>query len=173
MKKLLTALIGVSVTIALAFAIAGCTTTTKITNNPDGTSVTNTVTHLDPQRTSTVIKAIIPPAVVLAVNQEPATRQYLEKAQIAVCAAASAGKFSPDELRAAIDATGVKEIQTPEVQAAIQSIYGIYEAYYGDVVAAKLNGNEWLVPVLTAICDGLRDGLAASPAAPVIVTPVK
>ncbi len=171
MKKLIT-ILGIALA---AMVIVGCSTTEKVITLPDGSTATNTTTRLDPVRTSNAIKAILPTAVTFAISQEPSSRVYIEKAQLAVCATASAGKFSPDELKAAIEATGVKEIQTPEVQTAIQAIYGIYQAYYGDVVAAKLNQNEWLVPVLSAICDGLRDGLNASKPQPVtgqlVITP--
>lgn len=148
-----------------AFLFTGCVSTRTISTDANGVSQTNTVTHLDPQRTANAIQAIIPPAVQLAVAEQPAAREYIVKAQIAVCTAAAAGNLTPDQLKAAVDATGVKELQTPEAQAAISAVFGIYQAYYGDVVAQKLNQNQWLQPVLSAICKGLSDGLAAAPVA--------
>jgi hypothetical protein len=153
-----------AVALVAAGCLTGCITQQHVTTLPDGTSVTNVVKKLDPQRTAKAIKAIIPPAVTFAVKQEPSSRVYIAKAQAAICFSAAAGKFSPEELKAAIEATGIKEIQTPEVEAALQAVYGIYDAYYGDVIAQKLNQNEWLIPVLTAMCDGLTDGLTNAPA---------
>lgn len=153
-----------AVALLAAGCITGCMTERNVITSPDGTSVTNTVTKLDPVRTGKAIKAIITPATTFAVNEVPEARPYLEKAQVAICTAAAAGKYSPEELKAAVDATGINEIKTPEVQAAIQSVYGIYDAYYGDVLFQKLNQNEWLIPVLTSICQSLKDGLSAVPA---------
>jgi hypothetical protein len=160
-----------SVALLAAGCFTGCMTEQHVTTAPDGTSVTNTVTKLDPARTSKAIHAIITPATSLAVSEEPKVRPYVEKAQVAICTAAAAGKYSPDELKAAINATGINEIKTPEVQAALQSVYGIYDAYFGDVVAQKLNQNDWLIPVLSSICESLKDGLAPPAPSKIHVTP--
>lgn len=165
-------LISISIAAVLWLLLTtGCTTTQQITHWPDGTSTTNAVKQLDPQKTASAIRFIIPSAVTIAVAHEPSAREYIAKAQVAICFAASAGQTSPDQLKAAVNATGVREIQTPEAQTAITAVYGIYEAYYGDVIAQKLDQNQWLIPVLRAICDGLTEGLANAPVPPPVVKP--
>lgn len=150
----------------LAVMLTGCATTQNITQFPDGTSVTNVVTKLDPARTAAALRVIVVTGTRIAVTQDPESREYLSKAQLAICTAAAAGQVSPEQLKSAVDATGIKELKTPEAQVAISSVYGIYQAYYGDVVAQKLNQNEWLVPVLAAICEGLSDGLTTDAPVP-------
>ena len=115
--------------------------------------------QLDPQRTAAVIKTIVPPATRYAIAKEPQCRQWLVDVKVAICTLSESGKVTPDDLKTAVASTGINEIQTPESQAAIQAVYGIYEAYFADVTAQKLDQVQWLSPVLNAICDGLNDGL--------------
>lgn len=139
----------------MAFALmmaTGCRTVT----NADG----STTQQLDPQRTANVIRAIVPPAVKIAEAQKPEVKKYLIDVQVVTCALTSSTNVSPASLKAAVESTGIKEIETPEIEATIQSIYAIYSAYYGDVVAQKLPAQEWCVPVLKAICDGVTEGLS-------------
>ena len=141
---------------------SGCKTTTTVSQGPDGSSVTNSVTTIDPARTSAVIKAIIPPAVRLAVTKEPKSYKWITDAQIAICALSASTNVTPALLKAVVtQATG--QAPTPEVQATAESIYGIYAAYWQDVVLAKTDQNAQLAalrPVLEALCESLTIGLA-------------
>jgi hypothetical protein len=147
---------------ALTLTQTGCKTTQTVTLWPDGTATTNTVTRIDPQRTTNAINAIITAGVKVAIATEPKASYYIAKVQVAVCTVANSGNLTPENLRAAVDATGIKELKAEEVQVAIASIYGIYQFYYGEVVSHQLNQSQWLVPVLQSICDSLSNGLALS-----------
>lgn len=155
--------------------LMGCRTTEKVTNNtvvttdPTGVtstntvSVTNSVTTIDPVRTSAAIKAIVPPVVRLAIAQKPDLKQYFVDAKVAVCTLTSSTNVSPTDLKLVVAQTKLTQLQTPEVQAAIESIFGIYSAVWGDALNKQLSSNERLavmVPILQSICEALGEGLA-------------
>ena len=119
----------------------------------------STAIQINPQSTASVIHAIVPPAVRLAVAKQPESAKWILDAQVVICSLSSSTNVSPASLKAAVASTGIKEIQTPEIEATIESIYGLYSAYYADVVAQKLNANQWCGPVLQAICESLTQGL--------------
>lgn len=149
--------------IAIAsFGLVGCTTVENHTTNPDGSITTNFVKTIDAQRTATAIRNVVPPAVSLACLESTNARPYISDARVAICALADSGKVTPQDLKGAVDSSGVKSIQTPEIEVAITTVYGIYSAYYGDVINQQLSKNAQtaaLVPVLQALCDAIGQGL--------------
>lgn len=152
-----------SIFVSLMICSSGCTTNKTVTSNADGNPATTKGTTLDPERTAEVIRAIIPAAVRLAIAREPDSRVWIHDAQLAVCAISDSKKVSPKDLKRAVKQSGVQQLQTPEAQAAIEAVYGIYTAYYGDVINQNLSARAQtaaLVPVLKAICESLSEGLA-------------
>lgn len=116
--------------------------------------------QFDATRTATVLRTMLPPAVKVAVSQEPSVKPWIRDAQVAVCLLVDTGNVTPGDLKAAIATTGIREINTPESQAVIESVFAIYAATYSDAVAKHLDPTN-MVPVLKGICDGLSDGLLA------------
>src|SRR5690349_7388698 len=148
MKKIILIIGVVSLT---AITFTGCVTKQVVnqrpvvTTNPDGSTVTNivsttnSVTTIDPVRTSNAIRAIVPPAVKLTITESTNARPIITDIKIVICGLASTTHVSPEDLKIAVDSTGIKSIQTPEIEAAIQTVYAIYSAYYGDVVNERLS----------------------------------
>jgi hypothetical protein len=149
---------------ALLLPLTACKTTEKTIVWPDGSTTTEQVRQFDPDRTAQAVRAIVPSAVKLAIAKEPKARGYIEKAQLAVCSIVAAQKdLSPESLRLAVKATGLNDLETPEVQAAVATVYGIYQAYFSDVLQQQFSDNETmqnLSVVLLAVCDALSEGLA-------------
>lgn len=149
MKTKIKILIGVLMIFVLT--ITGC----KTVVDQSGSSAQ----QLDPQRTAGVIRAIVPPAVRLAVAKYPDTTKWFLDAKVVICALSTSTNVSPSDLKTAIKSIGVREIQTPEINATIEAVYGIYSAYYADVVRQKLPAQQWCSPVLSALCESLGQGL--------------
>lgn len=148
------ALIGLTV-------LVGCTTTSVVTNNPDGTSTTNTVKTLDIAKTTNAINAAVPVVVRLAIQKTPESRKYLSDAALAIMVFTSTSQtFDPDALNKAIlDAVG-GDVLSPDAISAIDAAIALYKAYYGDAVLAKLNSRPWLIPILNSLSQSILKGLA-------------
>jgi hypothetical protein len=152
----------VAVVIGLfALVMTGCKSTQTITRNPDGTSVTNTVNTFDVQKAVNAITIAVPGTVRLSVARYPQVEPYLRDTVTAIRLLTSGNKYDPASLHAAIATTHIRELQSDDVQAAIDTIAGLYKAYYGDVVEQKLNQVDSLVPILNAIADSIEIGLAS------------
>jgi hypothetical protein len=136
----------------------GCKTTATTTVSG---GVTNTVqtTSLDPERTAGVIQALVPAGVALAAEKDTNSIAYFRASSILLHALVDNGATDPAQVKATLDTISVKELRTPEAAAVTQAALGIYQAYFADVVARKLDNNQWLVPVLTAIAEGIDAGL--------------
>ncbi len=137
--------------------LAGCATRTV----PAGDGTIVTIRQFDPDRTATVLRTMLPPAVRIAVAKEPQVAPWILDAKVAVCALVDSGKVTPADLKAAVGSTGIKEIDTPESQALIESAFAIYSAAYSDAISKHLDATN-MIPVLKGICDGLNDGLGES-----------
>jgi hypothetical protein len=165
--------IGIAALAAAVITLTGCVTKQTVTQTSPGVFATNTVTTIDPVRTSAAIHSIVPGGVELAVSKAPNVRPYIVDAQVAICSLTDSTNLSPDALKAVVAQTGIQQIQTPEIETVIASVYGLYSAYYGDVINQQLDKNAQtaaLVPVLQAICESLGEGLAQS-APPLLPSP--
>jgi hypothetical protein len=143
------------VSLALAASLAlpavfstGCTTT--------GTGQST----FDLQKATNAIRATVPIAVRLAIQNKPETEQYFRQALVVITLLGDNGKFDPTELHNALMDIPVPELQTPEVLASIDGAVGLYRLAFGEVVSNKLSQVQWLGPVLAALGDSIREGLA-------------
>lgn len=162
MKKLELSVIagGLLLLVGILALQPGCKTSEVITKNPDGTSVTNTVNRFDAQKAVNAITISVPAATRLSVARYPQAKPYLLDAVTVIRGLTSSSKLDPASLHAAIATTRIRELQSDDVQAAIDTVAALYKAYYGDVVEQKLNQVDNLVPILNAIADGIETGLA-------------
>ncbi len=153
-----------------SLALAGCSTTTEIstTTGTNGVPVviTNMVRHFDAVKTAKVMHQVIPAAVVYANKSVPQYRQYIVDAQVAACALVGSTNVSPASIHAIFEQAGINNIRAPETEGVAATVYGIYSAFYDDLVTARLPQNEIvanMTVLLQAICDSLSEGLAKSP----------
>ena len=149
----------------------GCKTTSTVTVHPDGSSTTNTVTHFDATSTVKVMHQIIPPAVKYADQATPQYQQYIVDAQVAACSLVGSTNVTPDALKSVMESTGINGIKTPEIEGVVTSVYGIYSAFYDDLVTAHLPQNQIvdsMTVLLQGLCDSLTEGLNSSP--PVVIS---
>lgn len=155
-----------------AVITTGCMGVQKVSINPiTGISETNTVEQLDPNKVATGLKTIIPGAVKLVPSQY---RIYVVDAQGAACSLIGSTNVTPDDINAIFNQTGIASIKTPEVEGVTVTIYGIYSAFYDDLVLAHLPQNQIVADmtiVLQGICDSLTTGLNESAPATVTIPP--
>lgn len=137
----------------ILFCIVSLFTGCVSTQNTDGT-VTR---KFDAERTAQVLENMLPPAVKLAVAKEPKSMEWITSAKFVICTLADSGKVTPQDLKSALAVTHIEEIQTPEIQAVIESVFGIYKAAYADSVTAGMQPQ--MATVLRGICAGLSEGL--------------
>ena len=161
MKRAQASILVVVTALVICCVGTGCRTVTS-TEVANGATNIVTRTELDPQKTASAIRAGIPAGVILALQKDPESEVYLRAAAIVLRAAAARGEYDPDQVQQTLQAMPVSELRTPEATAAISAAMGLYRAYLGDVVGAKLEAEEWAVPILKAIADGLWDALPAA-----------
>lgn len=149
---------------------SGCSTTTTqvVTANPNGTFTTNViVTHqFDAAKTVKVMNRVVPQAVVYADKAAPQYRQYIVDAQVAACALVGSTNVTPADLKVVFAQTGITTIQTPEIEDAVATIYGLYSDFYDQLVAAHLPQDQIVANmtlIIQGLCDSLSAGLAQSP----------
>ena len=167
--------IGLAAIGALALTLTtGCSTTTTVTANPNGTFTTNTVHQFDAQKTVKIMHRVIPQAVVYANRTVPQYRPFIVDAQVAACALVGSTNVTPENLKVVFAQTGITGIQTPEIEDAVATIYGLYSDFYDQLVAAHLPQDQIVANmtlIIQALCDSLSAGLAqsqptATPASP-------
>lgn len=113
----------------------------------------------DPAKTVAAIRAVVPPAVALAVAEEPRTRVYFAAAVVVIQTLEAKGPVSPQALQDALAGIGVKELRTDEARVAVAAALGIYSAFWGDAVSAKLDAAAFAGPVLSALREALIIGI--------------
>lgn len=115
---------------------------------------------IDAPHTASAIRNAAPPLIRLAIADYPETKAYFVAVDVVIQAAISGGTYDAKVLAAEVDAVGAQfNFTDPHAKAAavagVESAFGLYKAYAGDVVTAKLNTITWLAPVLPAVHDAL------------------
>src|SRR5689334_1088781 len=98
----------------LFYLCAGCKSTQTITNNPDGTSVTNTVNQFDVQKAVNAVSISVPAATRLSVARYPQAKPYLRDAVTVIRGLTSGSKLDPAALHDAIATTRIRELQSDD-----------------------------------------------------------
>ena len=138
------------------FLINGCKTV--ITNNPDGTSVTNKV--VDVKTVTNSINFVVPLAVQVAVGADTNSVPYFNAAIVTIQVLARQGEYDPQYLEDSLKASS--GLQTPEAKLAIQAGLGLYKAYIADSINLNSKKLDYGV-VLVAFSEALKTGLAREP----------
>lgn len=134
--------------LACSLCLPACVTT------PQGTKT------LDIPRTTNAINAVVPVAVRLAIQKQPASRQYLADAAAAISLFTStSATFDPDALNREIQTAVGQDVLSPDALTAIDAAVALYKAYYGDALLARLNTPDWLLPVLQSLSSSITKGL--------------
>lgn len=107
------------------------------------------------QAAATAIRALVPAAVQYAAAQDTNTVPYLKASALALDIAVANGQYTPDQIKAALNAVNAKELHTPLAQAAVLAGVGLYEGFFQTTVVS----NEDAVLVITSIASSIRAGL--------------
>ena len=136
-------------------ASTGCVTL------PNGTIDPKTI-----QKSAIVLKTATASAVVIALDKDKKNaRKYADLAKTILDSllVETNSTYSPAVLQAKMSALPIKELQSPEAKVAIFSALGLYEAFYGDYVRNRIAGKQNAVLFITAMRDGVKMALDASP----------
>jgi hypothetical protein len=121
---------------------------------------------VDPKVTDLLINVGISDAisagVVAAVISEPDSLAYVQAADAAMIAFGGQDDLSPQALITALSNLNVKELQTKEGRALTILIVQKYRSHYQALVGQGLNATPRLKQVLSAITEGLSDGVTAA-----------
>lgn len=143
----LSGLLAISIAI-VSLAPTGCTTSSSV----DASGQTNTVRKVDPVRTANVIAASAETSALIAMRNDAKTRAYFSAATSTISLLLNDGKFDAQAVRESLAQINVGE--NDDTWLAITAGLGIYQIYFGEVVAQRLDQNEYVRPVL----QGMRDG---------------
>jgi hypothetical protein len=146
-----------TILVALALAAAlltGCTTTR------DGVVTTRTV---DTVKMSNVVFLASQTGVSVAVRKAPENSIYFRTTLSILDAVIANGTTDPQEILRALSALGLG-VEDADVATAITSGFSLYQIYFGDVVAARVDRVQNLRPILESFRAGIRSGLALASA---------
>ena len=134
----------------------GCTTSRVVTNNPDGTSVTNVVRTVDTNKLQKVVKLVsfAGSQVAIRATKRPELNADFQLAAQAIDLLLLNGNYDPQALREALAGIGVEP--DDELWQLGELVLQSYELLVSDVVSQGLDKQAWLRPVLVGIRDGLR-----------------
>lgn len=126
------------------FVISSCSTTSN--------------TQFNPSQAISVVDAVLPPAITLAITKKPETQKYFVMIADAISIFALNENLTPEALQNIIDTAKIKELETPEARAALTSMVNLYKTFYGDIVSQKLDQKNLKV-LLQVIANDIRTGL--------------
>ena len=141
-----------------AGALAGC----KTTSNPSG--VVSVGGHqIDPQATGKAVQIAAKYGALETIRQKPETRTYFQLSATAIAAVIASGDYSSTNLTTSLDTvTGNNDVST-----AIADALGLYQDFFGKLVADKLEGQSpYTVPVLTGLAAGIQQAVNQTAPAP-------
>lgn len=120
-----------------------------------GLSSCTTTTQFNPSQAVAVVNAVLPSAVGLAITKKPETKKYFIVLADTISVFALNENLTPDALQNIIDATKIKELETPEAKAALTSLVNLYKTFYGEVISQKLDQKNLKV-LLQAIANDIN-----------------
>lgn len=166
---LLTAAIAIVYTSTL---LTGCKTASKVTTNPDGTTVTNVVKYVDPVRIQQA-EAVIEPAAsrVLrrAIQRSPEHAVEIGDYARAIggifCQMIAKNNFSVEYV---VDAADKATANLPtlakndEILDAKNSAVALYKVFAADQLSWQLPDNAWLKAICNVFCNSIDTALKDS-----------
>lgn len=160
MKKLLIALMGVVAVAGLLTFNTGCKSV--VTTDPTtGVVTTNKVVNADV--IVPVVQTVVPIAVQIAVERETNAAPYLKAATVVLDALVTSGTYDPASVQAALDGLKVPATYSKEGAMAVEAGLAIYKGFAAQAVTQKLTAQQ-ILPVLKAVSDSIKQGLAWSAA---------
>lgn len=145
-------------TLFLGILITGCKTI--VTNNSNGTTITNKV--IDVGTVTNTINVVVPLAVQIAVGADTNSVTYINAAIVTIDLVASKGDYDPARLEQLLNDIGSEDLKTPEAKAAVQAGLGLYKAFVADSINLNTSKIDYGA-VLTAFSNSLKDGLSRPP----------
>lgn len=115
--------------------------------------------NLKIEKAPKVIDNVVPSLVKIGVAKQPKSVPYLESLVIVIDSFALGEDLSPDELEKVIKSAKIKELETPEALAVVNSVVVLYKAYYDAAVVDKVNSVEHLNNILTSLSKAITKGL--------------
>jgi hypothetical protein len=139
------------VTLAIGLGALGCRTTT----NPAGV-VTVGGQRIDPIKTGKLVQLAAKYGALEAIRQHPDSRIYFAEAAGGIAIAINSGNYNPTNVTMSLTfVTG-----NDEVGNAIADALTLYQSFFGDLVAAKLDGaSPYTVPVLAGLAAGIQQAV--------------
>jgi hypothetical protein len=110
-------------------------------------------TGLDPDRAGMDLRILTRTGALVAMNKDGNARYYLAAAVQVLNASLAEGNYSPDQLRAALAAMPVDELESPWVRFFITDAIDIYRVHFAKIDASRAG------PLVAGIRDGIRDAL--------------
>jgi len=153
MKKFLPSVLGVGFLLVLLSGIfgSGCATT--------GGSTPGTVDTNKLYKGAVLLKTTVSSSVIVAIEKDTNAVRYIQIVGGALDAIIGGSDYTPQKLEKVLADLKIKELQKPEARIAINTVLGLYEVYYADYVRGRIEGNQTAMVLLTALRDGIRQGL--------------
>ncbi len=164
MKNALTLLAAAVIACGL---FTGCKTSQVITNNADGTSVTNVVSAVDSNKLQKVVKLVTfaGSQVAIKATKKPELAADFQAAAAGIDVLLLRGQYDSQALREVLAQINVAP--DDELWQLGELVLQSYDLLAGDVVSQGVDKQAWLRPVLI----GIRDGLRFAPVRAVLNTP--
>ena len=156
MKKLFTILAAAAVAVSLITGLTACKT---VVTTPPGGGAPVTTTTLDTNLTIALIGAVVPPAVSMACTKDRNAGPYFSQAATVLKALATGGDYDPVTISNALSRISIRELRSATAAQAEVAALAIYQAYFAQVVDAKLIQVIWLQPVLNSLADAIQSGV--------------
>jgi len=106
-----------------------------------------------------LIESVIPTAVRYGIDRQPKSKPYLVALATVIDGFALGKDLSPVALRQAIKTLKVKELETPEALAVVDSVVNLYKVFFDAAVVDKIATVENLTPILNALSKAIVKGL--------------
>jgi hypothetical protein len=110
-------------------------------------------------KAASVIKAVVADGVILACSKDKNAASYFNLAKAVLDTLIGGQDYTPATLSAALQGVPVKELKGVEARIAINTVTGLYGAFYADYVTGKVAGNAAALQLITAARDGIANGL--------------
>jgi len=156
MKKVLIASAGAA--LLYATVLLPSLTLTTGCNMLSGSS-TNSVDTNTINATAIILRAAAQDGAVIAMQDDPTTKQYFELATVAMSTFLTGKDYSPAAFQTALLALNVPALTNAWVQIGLGTVIDLYQLYFGQYAQNAVNGNEIASAFITAIQDGFNAAL--------------
>lgn len=122
-------------------------------------------TVVTPPNVAVVLRGGSSFAVNEGISKDTNAIPYIRAAGDIICSMSSqTNNLTPADIEDALQASNVQQLSTPIADLVVNTVVGLYDANYEQWVQTQVGGNVWLQTELTALCQGINDGLSSPPA---------